>query len=185
MKDVVIYLAQCENTVDRPLSLACFQQALALRLPGRRVLPQRSCDERGKPFLPQEPRQQFSVSHTGPWYAVAFALEEPLGLDIQTVRRGGQEQGIMRRFFTPQERQQVQLHPDPTYAFTRLWSKKEAIVKQAGLGIGGLRDCPALETKLCLTDLSPQLERLTGTRELVGFLASTQPVEIRWQWMKK
>lgn len=184
MKDVVIYLAQCEKEVDRPQSRACFQQALSLRLPGRRVLPQRSCDEHGKPFLPQEPRQQFSVSHTGPWYAVAFALDEPLGLDIQTVRRGGREHLIMRRFFTPEERRLVQEHPDPAWAFSRLWSKKEALVKHTGQGIGGLRYCPVLENKLFLTDLSPQLERLTGTRELVGTLASTQPVEIRWQWMK-
>jgi len=93
----------------------------------------------GKPdLLPfDKPRAdwRFSVSHTGPHVAIAFALGVDVGLDLERFDRAVQPLGIARRYFTPREFQALESTPEEARAraFFAGWTRKEAIVKARGV----------------------------------------------------
>ncbi|MGH3354000.1 MAG: 4'-phosphopantetheinyl transferase family protein [Nocardioides sp.] len=67
-----------------------------------------------------------SLSHTR-GYVAAVAATRPCGIDVETVSRGPD------RALSPREAAWVAGQDDAAYAFTRLWVRKEALVK-AGHG---------------------------------------------------
>jgi len=80
----------------------------------------------GKPFLPQGPF--FSISHCK--HAIAVAIDEqPIGIDVEAIRQADNE--LIERTMNSEERQQITNARD----FTRLWTRKEAVVKAQGTGI--------------------------------------------------
>lgn len=107
--------------------LGCEPHALAL---GR--------GEFGKPFLAGSAPLEFNLSHSGEVRVLALSRCQPLGVDIETLRRPRPALELARRFFTPQEADALE-RLDPAArerAFLRLWSCKEAVVKAIGRGIG-------------------------------------------------
>lgn len=94
-----------------------------------------SYGEHGKPFLPVLPDFHFNISHSGNVCAVAFS-DKSVGVDVETVRQVNRK--VLRRF-TEKEQQAVVGSPDPTLAFFRIWTAKEAVLKECGKGLcGGL-----------------------------------------------
>ena len=85
-------------------------------------------DHRGRPDW------RFSVSHTGPHAAVAFALGKDVGIDIEQLDRFVNPLDIARRYFTAAELQSLEELPAEARirAFLAGWTRKEAIVKARG-----------------------------------------------------
>lgn len=92
----------------------------------------------GKPDLrpsdPPLPDWRFSVSHTGPHVALAFALGTDLGIDIERLDRTVNPRFIAKRYFTAEEFAALEARPEEeqSRAFFAVWTRKEAIVKARG-----------------------------------------------------
>ena len=103
----------------------------------------------GKPYFAEAPELEFSVSHSGAWWACAFG-DEPLGLDIER-RAPRRFLRLAARFFLPEEAELVRAAEDRAAAFYRVWCAKEAFLKRSGAGLpGGLRSVPVLTGALPL-----------------------------------
>lgn len=90
----------------------------------------------GKPGLaPPWSGLHTSLSHSGDMIAAAVSSDRPVGVDIQDVRPGLDPVALSARFFPPDEARYVAAGRDPgarADRFTRLWARKEAVVKAAG-----------------------------------------------------
>lgn len=93
---------------------------------------------RGKPRLVfPETVLEFNLAHSGRFAAYAFAVGCELGVDIEEVRQGGDQESLVRRFFSREEREEW-LGLDPSQraeAFFRCWTRKEAYIKALGDGL--------------------------------------------------
>lgn len=93
----------------------------------------------GKPDLRRadagRPDWRFSVSHTGPHLAIAFAQGADVGLDIERLDRDATPLEIAKRYFTRTEFEALRSTPEDarSTAFFAGWTRKEAIVKARGL----------------------------------------------------
>lgn len=81
----------------------------------------------GKPYFPSG-EHFLSVSHTGPFFAAAFA-PFPIGLDAEKGDLRPSER-VLEKYFDPEEKKE---------AFARVWTAKEAVSKIGGEGISALR----------------------------------------------
>jgi 4'-phosphopantetheinyl transferase len=88
--------------------------------------------EKGKPFLPHSPEIQFNLSHSKEMALIAVALNTPVGVDIERVRKLAEHAAIAERFFPPSESQPVSAQD-----FFRRWTRFEAVLKAQGLGLYG------------------------------------------------
>ena len=88
-------------------------------------------NEHGKPYA--EGNVFFSVSHSASYAAIAVDSEE-IGLDIEKLPDKDYMK-IAERFYHPEELGFVKGSADSARAFTRVWTRKEAYLKQSGVGI--------------------------------------------------
>lgn len=79
----------------------------------------------GRPFLPAAPRVSLSLSHTRAHVAAVASADGRCGIDVESVHEGPPP----GRSLTAREAEWVRLQADPESAFTRLWVRKEALVK--------------------------------------------------------
>lgn len=87
-------------------------------------------NEYGAPFILGGP--YFSISHCKEGIAVAID-DQPIGIDIESVRPF--KQALMCKTMNSQEQDAILASPHPDWAFTRLWTHKEAVLKLQGTGI--------------------------------------------------
>ena len=83
-------------------------------------------DSAGRPFLPEYPALDFSITHS---VGVAFcALSDGgrIGIDAELLRKFPNAQRLAARFFSPDERGED---------FFRIWTRKEAYLKYLGTGM--------------------------------------------------
>ncbi|GAA2253590.1 MULTISPECIES: 4'-phosphopantetheinyl transferase family protein [Kitasatospora] len=109
---------------------------LAVRL-GRRPCP--GCGDPGHgPPVVAHPRNSLwiSISHTSGCGLLAVAAD-PVGVDVE--RYGGVDAELLApEVLTPAERAHIDALPDPAQrdrAFLRCWTRKEAVLKGAGVGM--------------------------------------------------
>jgi len=89
-----------------------------------------------KPFFISHPHIHFSISHSGSIWMCAFADNE-VGADIQLISGERQWVKLAERFFNSREADDVSTSGDKRAVFSRIWSRKEAVVKLFGIGIDG------------------------------------------------
>lgn len=90
-------------------------------------------NEYGKPFWPNGP--YFSISHCKQGIAVAID-EHPIGIDIEAIRHADDD--LLARTMNKFEQSKIKNQKSKIESdreFTRLWTRKEAIVKAQGVGI--------------------------------------------------
>ncbi len=87
-------------------------------------------NEHGKPFIEGGP--YFSISHCKEGIAVAID-DQPIGIDIEGIRHA--DESLIERTMNEEERLWVMGYGLQDRAFTRLWTRKEAVVKAQGVGI--------------------------------------------------
>ncbi|GIT92008.1 4'-phosphopantetheinyl transferase [Jannaschia pagri] len=88
----------------------------------------------GKPCLCPGPH--FNLSHSGGLACLAVHPNMPLGVDIEAPRPV--EPSVARRFFSAAEQKDLSALPQTEWreGFFRCWTRKEAVVKALGLGLG-------------------------------------------------
>lgn len=89
-------------------------------------------NEYGAPSIKNGP--YFSISHCKSGIAVAVS-NQPIGIDIETVRP--LKVDLVKKTMNPLEQEAILSAPQPDWAFTRLWTRKEAFLKMKGTGIIG------------------------------------------------
>ncbi|WP_164101354.1 4'-phosphopantetheinyl transferase family protein [Candidatus Laterigemmans baculatus] len=80
---------------------------------------------------------QFNLAHSDRLAMLALTVDDPVGIDIERVRPVKLRDGIVRKHFSPVERETFQRLPEDVRqeAFFRVWTRKEAIVKAIGTGL--------------------------------------------------
>jgi 4'-phosphopantetheinyl transferase len=92
----------------------------------------------GKPELAGvSPPLRFSLSHSGEWAVLGVSGSE-LGVDVERLRPMSDLEDVARRFFASREAEMVLAAegPERLSRFFSCWTRKEAVVKATGAGIG-------------------------------------------------
>ena len=94
-------------------------------------------NEHDKPFMQNALGKRmegvdFSISHCKNAIAVALS-DRPVGVDVESFRHA--EEPLLKRTMNPEEQAEVRAAADPAEAFTRLWTRKEAVLKLRGTGL--------------------------------------------------
>ena len=112
---------------------------------------------------------EFNLSHSEGLAVVAVARERAVGVDVEHLRDVPEALGIADAYFSPPEREELHsLRPsERREAFLRCWTRKEALTKASGEGLGTRID--SFEVDLAV-DPASALERSAGQRE----------EEVRW-----
>jgi phosphopantetheine--protein transferase-like protein len=107
----------------------------------------------GKPVLEPGTGAHFSVSYRRGWGAIALA-EAPVGVDIETMSADEDAVEIARRSFHPDEAAHLRELGDDAFrgTFLELWTRKEALIKAAGLGVDYMPATSALKSHARLMD---------------------------------
>jgi 4'-phosphopantetheinyl transferase len=95
---------------------------------------------RGKPYLCRRTGAldaRFNLSHSHGLALFAFCLGREVGIDIEKFRPEFMRDGIAERYFSVQEREDLQATPTELRAdaFFRCWTRKEAYLKARGDGL--------------------------------------------------
>ena len=88
-------------------------------------------DHKEKPYFQNVKDIQFSISHSGDWWACAIS-RETVGLDIQQEQKCRADR-LARRFFHPLE--VTWLEKNGYAHFCKVWAYKESYVKYTGVGL--------------------------------------------------
>ncbi len=134
--------AVCGHITAKPAQNRCGSllayTALSLLLPEPQQLASVRFPDGGKPHF-ADLRGEFNLSHTNGAVAAAIA-DSAVGIDVQAL--SPPRFSVVRRFFDADEQAALQnaAPAECPRLFTRLWTKKEAAVKQTGRGLSGLND---------------------------------------------
>ena len=88
--------------------------------------------EHGKPFIIGHPELHFNLSHCKE-AAVCVLSRRPVGIDVESI--GRYRESVVRYAMNDEELRLIAQAERPEIAFTRLWTKKESLLKLTGLGI--------------------------------------------------
>ena len=93
----------------------------------------------GKPYLPAAPEVRFNLSRSHGTALIAVAIDTDIGVDIERLRPVPEYQAIAERFFPPSEWEALAATPAPEREreFFRRWTRIEASLKAAGVGLYG------------------------------------------------
>lgn len=126
--------ARFVRDADRYASIAA-RGALRVLLAGYTGMPAKRIEfvysETGKPSLAGTD-VAFNVSHSAEWVVVAVGRGRAVGVDIEQIRHGSGVLDIAGRYYSDEERAQVETADDPHRMFFRIWSRKEAYIKARG-----------------------------------------------------
>jgi 4'-phosphopantetheinyl transferase len=91
----------------------------------------------GKPSLASESDVVFNVSHASGLALFAFARRRLLGVDVESLDRAVDAEGLAYRFFAPDEARDVMsvAQHDRAAAFLNCWTRKESFIKALGDGL--------------------------------------------------
>ena len=94
--------------------------------------------EHGKPAI-KAGGLHFNLSHAENRAIIGVTQAGPVGVDIERMKPDRARPEIAGRFFAPQETQALAGLSGDVYAnaFFQIWSRKEAVLKAVGTGIGG------------------------------------------------
>ena len=88
--------------------------------------------EHGKPTILGHPDIHFNLSHCRE-AAICVVGDKPVGVDIESIHRYSES---LARYVMNDAEMETILHADnPAFEFTKLWTRKEAVVKLSGHGI--------------------------------------------------
>jgi phosphopantetheinyl transferase len=88
----------------------------------------------GKPVL-SDRALEFNLSHSGAFALLAVSRELPVGVDVEARRDSIDLVKGIRDRCTAREGEHVMTATDPSAAWVRLWTRKEAVVKATGAGV--------------------------------------------------
>jgi 4'-phosphopantetheinyl transferase len=161
-------LARADDRLRSTAAAAVVRAVLgtALRVPPAELTVDRTCPTcgaaHGKPRLPDVPDLHFSVSHSGSCVVVAVRAGSPVGVDVEEVGRFGPAEldELAGATLAPEERDQLARRPAAgrAPAFTTYWTRKEAVLKATGQGLGA----PLGDLVVSAPSEAPRVLRWTG-----------------------
>lgn len=97
-------------------------------------LPEIVFGEQGKPAFLDDRPLWFNLSHSGDDIALLLSDEGEVGCDIEVIRPRDNWQALANAVFSVAEHDELEREPpaEKLSAFWRIWTRKEAIVKQRG-----------------------------------------------------
>lgn len=102
----------------------------------------------GKPALLHPMHVTFNVSHSDDLALIAIGIGiDALGVDVEACRRMSDATALAATHFSADEQSALAASPDPDRDFLTIWTRKEAVVKALGLGVGSL-DLSAVQVAL-------------------------------------
>jgi 4'-phosphopantetheinyl transferase len=129
----------------------------------------------GRPSIVEAPTLGVSWSHAD-GHVAALCGPGPLGVDLE-LASGPSRPSAMCHALAPAEAAWVRAAPDPDAAFTRLWVRKEALIKAGLVSLADLSDVDLIE------DLAAPAQRwrgvwLTGWEDAKVIAACATPVPL-------
>ncbi len=96
----------------------------------------------GKPFLLDDPRLHFNVSHSDDLAVIAVTRVGEVGIDVERQREMADMGDVARLVFNEAERTALLACPaeERNSVFYRIWTRKEALLKAMGVGLPALSD---------------------------------------------
>ena len=91
-------------------------------------------DENKKPYLSLNRSCHFNVSHAEDFGIIAVS-NNAVGVDVEYLNKNFDYSEILSRVFSSQEIETILNADNKDYAFYKLWTRKEAIVKATGIGM--------------------------------------------------
>ncbi|MDE1460338.1 4'-phosphopantetheinyl transferase family protein [Spartinivicinus poritis] len=87
--------------------------------------------------LPEDPQLSFNLSHSSDCLALLVSLQNPVGIDIESLNRPRPWPKLAKRVCTDQEQRDLAQLPEALQFshFIKLWAHKEAVLKAMGVGI--------------------------------------------------
>lgn len=85
----------------------------------------------GKPYFMEYPGIHFSISHCSRGIACAVS-DSPVGIDIERIQY---DDLTAQKVLNADEYRKTKVSDNPAEIFTELWTKKESLLKLAGLGL--------------------------------------------------
>ena len=121
-------------------------------------LPEIIYAEHGKPGFSGETGLWFNLSHSGDDIALLLSDEGEVGCDIEVIRARKNWPALAESLFCPAEQAQIAAEAPERQlaAFWRIWTRKEAIIKQRGGSVW-------------------QMATVDSTRHHGGFVTDAQP----------
>lgn len=100
------------------------------------------CGKYGKPSIVQDSNKgilQFNMSYSREQILFAFTLNRSVGADIEFMKVSSDMDSVARLSFSPQEYEAFEktIQSLKTHCFYRIWTRKEALLKAMGKGLGG------------------------------------------------
>ena len=91
----------------------------------------------GKPYLNEIPQIKFNISHTDGFAGIALCKDFEVGLDVENTTRATDIDAVSKKVFTNNEREKIPSKKtiDKKVMFFRLWTAKEAFLKNTGHGL--------------------------------------------------
>jgi 4'-phosphopantetheinyl transferase len=140
--------------------------------------------EHGKPALLADhsydpPGLSFNLSHSGAVALYAFALTDPVGIDVELARRTVDEVAVAARILGPAAATRLgELNGESRQQeFLRLWVRHEAELKCLGMGIGRAEQAGLGEHRPWLTELG------VGPSAAAALATTRAPRELHlWDW---
>jgi 4'-phosphopantetheinyl transferase len=132
----------------------------------------------GKPRLPDHPGLHFNLSHSGEFAVIATSTLGEVGIDLEALRPRSDLLPVARRFFAAHEADAVAACEGEarSRAFLRLWTRKEAVLKATGRGIGVETRVIAVGVDDCMprprVDFDPRPLLLRDVELAPGYLAA-------------
>lgn len=94
-----------------------------------------------KPELTNHPHWHVNVTHAGNWVLIIIG-RVPVGIDVEEHKPGFPVASLLPVTFGPDEQRRILASTDAVALFYRFWTRKEALLKATGLGVGA--DLPAV-----------------------------------------
>jgi 4'-phosphopantetheinyl transferase len=89
-----------------------------------------------KPFVSSPPCDiRFNISHSGDWVLIVFANEE-IGIDVEKINPDFNYNDVLGEHFSDAEKAFISGNDNPVSSFYYLWTRKEALTKARGRGLG-------------------------------------------------
>ena len=91
----------------------------------------------GKPYLNEIPQIKFNITHTDGFAGIALCKDFEVGLDVENTTRATDIDAVSKKVFTDNEREKIPSKNiiDDKTIFFRLWTAKEAFLKNTGHGL--------------------------------------------------
>jgi 4'-phosphopantetheinyl transferase len=134
----------------------------------------------GKPVFVDAQLPAFSMSHSGDVVVVLLSDSHDVGCDVECIRPRARYTDIAQAYFTPEENHWLQAQNEEARLahFWRLWTAREAVLKQGGKSVWDMASVNMVPDTLITAGLYIHYQQID---EIAIACCGTQPFDPAWQ----